>query len=464
MGYCASPDQSKYLQAKASGLQYYGNAILNTRIDFRRIVLTLLLVYYIFDRVFASRYSINLGLPWWTASACAFLFAAVALAGRHAEGSERAIRSALFGRYTAVFILPWVVFAGLSVLWMIQGTAGYYYPTRPVMELIKLIGIGLIVYGLGVEYGADAADKLFKTMVAMYFLSFLYGLACEGLSGFVSYLVDNSANVRQYYEVHDICLAIPMFIYYYWQMNIEAPHRKLKIAVAVFISLAGFKRIALAAAAVILILAFLIRIREMRGIRFTEVIIQCFLCAFGIFWIVFTGTGLIENVAAEYGINMMSRDVIYSFMQQYASFDFWQSIAGGKGLEFCNYRLLLASGVELHNMTITALHNDLLKLDIEMGLAGYLLWLAYTIFLVPAYLRSNFGPKAKTAYVLLTVFVFIVYATDNTTTYPVFQMVLFCILACATFAELTTSEAGGCDFVSRRLGRRGNVSSHIGVK
>ena len=427
-------EDNGFVRCDATPPQSLRDTILNTRISFRRMLITALLGIYVFLRVFVDRYSINLTLPWWSATVCAILLLVVAVL-RSEDGTLRARKVATFGRYAVIFLLPWAVFAALSVLWMLEGVAGYYYPLRPIMEFIKLAGIACVIFGLGIEYGEKAADKIFALIVAMYSVSFFYGLLSEGVGGFVSYLVDNSANVRKYYEVHDICLAMPMFIYYYWQMRPDASHRKLKIVIAAFISIAGFKRIALAAAFVVLILAYMVRIREQRGIRFTELLIQICLVAFAIIWIVFTGSDLIENMAREYGIDMMSRDVIYTFMRQYASFDFLQSLSGGKGIEFCNVRLLAASGVELHNMTITALHNDFLKLDIEMGFAGYLLWLVYTVFVVPAFLRSRFGANAKTAFILLTVFAFIVYATDNTTTYPVFQTVLYTVFASATFAN-----------------------------
>ena len=410
------------------------DSILNTRISFRRILITALLCIYVFIRVFVDRYGISLTLPWWSASACAVLLLIVAILRREDE-LLRAKKVATFGRYAVIFLLPWVVFAALSILWMLEGVAGYYQLTRPIMEFVKLSGIACIILGLGIEYGEKAADKVFALIIVMYSVSFFYGLLSEGVGGFASYLFNNSANVRKYYEVHDICLAMPMFVYYYWQMRPDASHREIKIAIAIFISIAGFKRIALAAAFVVLVLAYVVRIREQRGIRFTELLIQIVLAVFALFWIVFTGSDLVENMAREYGIDMMSRDIIYTFMRQYASFDFWQSLSGGEGIEFCNMRLLAASGVELHNMTITALHNDFLKLDIEMGFAGYLLWLAYTVFAVPAYLRSRFGASAKTAFVLLTVFAFIVYATDNTTTYPVFQIVLYTVFGSAAFAN-----------------------------
>lgn len=418
------------------------DSILNTPIFFRRILIILLIVFYVFIRVFVDRYSIHIVLPWWSASLCAFLVPVVALAHRE-DGGIRAKKVATFGQYSLIFLIPWAIFAVLSVLWMLEGVAGYYHLTRPIMELVKLTGVACIIFGLGIEFGEKAADKFFAVIVVMYLVSFLYGLLCEGVGGFVSYLVYNSADVRKYYEVHDICLAMPMFIYYYWQMKPDASHRKFKISLAILISIAGFKRIALAAAFVALVLAYIVRIRKQRGIRFSELLIQMGLFAFALFWIVFTGSDLIENVAQEYGIDMMSRDVIYTFMRQYASLDFWQSLSGGKGIEFCNVRLLAASGIELHNMTISALHNDFLKLDIEMGFAGYLLWLAYTVFVVPVFLRSRFDARAKTAYIMLMVFSFIVYATDNTTTYPVFQIVLFVILGSATFAEQFCADEGG---------------------
>lgn len=414
-------------------------SLLDKRISFRRVLLTILVVFYIFCRVFTARYDLDLPLPWWGAPISAFLFLAVAWVGCE-NRSERKVRSKVFGRYSLLFLIPWAVFAALSFLWMVEGVAGYYHLTRPPMEFIKMLSIACLLYGLGIEYGEKAADRFFAIVSAMYLLSFAYGLINAGVDGFVAYLIDNDAAMRRYYEVHDICLAMPMFVYYYWCVNTDARCRSFKLAVAIFISVAGFKRIAIAAVIVLFFVARLIRGKGQGRNFYIDLFLQCSLFMFAVFWVFFTGTGIIEIIAKNYGIDMMSRDVVYSYMQQFASFDFWHSLGGGMGIEFCNVKLLLASGAELHNITISALHNDFLKLDIEMGLAWFLFWLIYTLFIVPALLGKSFGRNARTQYVLLTVFSFIVYATDNTTTYPVFQTVLYVILASAALCSLGSQE------------------------
>ena len=73
---------------------------------------------------------------------------------------------------------------------------------------------------------------------------------------------------------------------------------------------------------------------------------------------------------------------------------------------------------------IRGLHNDLLKMYIECGFWGYVIWLILTLIYVPEKIKNKLGVRSATIYLALNIFAFITYLTDNTESYFVFQTIL----------------------------------------
>ena len=80
---------------------------------------------------------------------------------------------------------------------------------------------------------------------------------------------------------------------------------------------------------------------------------------------------------------------------------------------------------EVGNMaSARGLHNDVLKMYIECGFIGSLIWLTYNWLYVPINIFKKVGKKQATLYIALTIFAFITYLTDNTENYFAFQVIL----------------------------------------
>lgn len=80
-------------------------------------------------------------------------------------------------------------------------------------------------------------------------------------------------------------------------------------------------------------------------------------------------------------------------------------------------------------MAVTkALHNDLLKVYIELGFVGAMMWTWYWIMYIPNFLTKKVGIRNALICFTLIIYSFITYATDNTAGYFNYQMHLSMII------------------------------------
>ena len=125
----------------------------------------------------------------------------------------------------------------------------------------------------------------------------------------------------------------------------------------------------------------------------------------------------------------MGRNVIYDYFASYGGFDLANL---GQGLGFCELELERIEGSNAlgYMSSVRSLHNDLLRLTVEAGTVVSIVWLALKCFAIPLVLEKRFGVQTVLYYSLLLLYAFIVYMTDNTMSYIVFQATLFVMLAC----------------------------------
>ncbi len=87
------------------------------------------------------------------------------------------------------------------------------------------------------------------------------------------------------------------------------------------------------------------------------------------------------------------------------------------------------SSATLYNMaTIKALHNDFMKLYIDLGFSGFIVWCSYWLMYIPRKLIKRFDPEVSYSCLLIIIYSFITYMTDNTEGYFNYQMILVMII------------------------------------
>ena len=88
-------------------------------------------------------------------------------------------------------------------------------------------------------------------------------------------------------------------------------------------------------------------------------------------------------------------------------------------------------------VSIRALHNDFLKMYIELGFIGFCLWVFWWLLKMPKILQKRYGIKKVFVCLLLVLYAFVLYTTDNAESYTYFQMQLaaFIMYICCFYDE-----------------------------
>jgi hypothetical protein len=220
---------------------------------------------------------------------------------------------------------------------------------------------------------------------------------------------------------------MPLFACHYMFLGNKTRSNWIKTLLALFISFVGFKRIAIAAAVAIIVAWFLLgRKPSIRSQKNANMFLQIILFALPITWVLITSSDVFYDLCLRFGINPMNRNELYAYFAQFVSFN---PLHLGMGEGFCVVRLhdIGATGTNFLR-GILGVHNDFLRLFVEAGCLGFFAGLLYYIWYFPKRIEKRYGTVAKLIFLMCILYAFIVYCTDNTTYYLVFQCGLYLII------------------------------------
>lgn len=337
-----------------------------------------------------------------------------------------------------IMLVPFtLLFLWTIALWVFEAS-GLSKISRAFSLFLQYFSITIFVFGLILRYGKKAVSKLLVVIAAVYCISVISCLVMYGPCSIGTYIANMAIDgerdsafwtYQPFFEMHDICLAAPLFVFYYLVVDKNNERRWLYIGIAALISLLGFKRIALLALIVVLGAygASLIPKVKRHSVRFA-LILRILIVLLVCIWITITSSSSLIAFLSQSGINLMGRNIIYDYFTSYGGLDLTNL---GQGLGFCGLELeRIADTKVLGSMSsVRGLHNDLLRVTIEAGVVVGFIWLVIKAFLVPAFLEKRFGGSVTLGYSLLLLYAIFVYMTDNAMGYIVFQSTLFVMLA-----------------------------------
>ena len=214
------------------------------------------------------------------------------------------------------------------------------------------------------------------------------------------------------------------------------------IAVALIFFTTGLKRIAVAAVLCALLVSWILKAMPEKGARQVIRILGYVLIAVAILYIAAVKFGLYEAVVEYFGIDTKGRVELNHYIDSYYSFS---PLFGGEGLGFVSR--FFGTEEMLRRTPAGALHNDFLRMYVEIGFCGYLIWL----WLFLGYRFRYFCKKCCFDVVLIAfatcLYCYVTYLTDNTYYYFYTNMAAFTlILSCeyeSSRPAITESEEYG---------------------
>lgn len=225
-------------------------------------------------------------------------------------------------------------------------------------------------------------------------------------------------------ELHEDTFAFGVLMV--WFMLDGIRKNKWKLLVCMFFFFLGFKRIGMFGIFVAAALYLLSRKLSDDSLKKLMMGIMIVMMVYGFLYVWFVRSGNFVKLMDELGIDLMGRQNLYKFIEDYYVIS---PLFMGHGFESIEHILKGAGDIKVANTYISrmsALHCDYLAMYIQMGFIGYIAWMYYR-FIDVTHFCGKYGRKAMLAWALSMIYLGITYMTDNTSMYFLPCMVQFMI-------------------------------------
>lgn len=327
-------------------------------------------------------------------------------------------------------VIVGIIFCSIMIWILDLQTLGYII--KGVSKIsYQLLNIAIVLSAVYL-FEENAAKYTFFGIAGANFVIIALGAATTGIGGAVrdmirnitsfgaNDVINNSTFIRAI-EIHDITFVMGVFIIYFLFFCPAEKYRYVYAGVALFLFFAGLKRIAFLSMLVAIAFAIFCLLLGPKGKSHMLVFTAVCIVAFCYFYIVIIQKGIFSRFCIEHEIELNGREKIYDFISQYYTVS---PSYLGRGYEFCVHLLKSMWHTKDQVVAITAVHNDILKMYVEMGFWGFFLWImVYYVYQTHWYI-SRCGEKVAVCFMAINVYMLVTYMTDNTMFYYWSSMVI----------------------------------------
>lgn len=338
--------------------------------------------------------------------------------------------------FLKMYLLPQIIFFGYSIIIMMFGISKWEYLGTNLTSFIPII-LAIIAF----YFFKEKAFKYVCISIGLsWTLSTMFALLQHGpfiirqaiIQGFIdSYYISASLSRANYFEIHDIVLAVGYFVVFYFYSKIdknkeEKSWSRLYLIFFLLIALMGIKRVGILG--IIIALLFRILIKRWGKKRLKVCIISgwvaFFLCFFFIY--ILSSGDWIFKILRDYGINPAGRNRYYKTILDLSVFSpSWLGLGRGAVAKILNNEMIY--------LGVGGVHSDLIKIYVENGFILYAWWLWYFLIHNTKKYAKRFNINAAVVYFGITIYMFVLYTTDNTDVY--FACQLLCVTLPITYAS-----------------------------
>ena len=326
--------------------------------------------------------------------------------------------------FVALFCGPKILmFIYSCILWIINNTP-FPYISRGISDTL----FGCIAFFCGISLGFRLKQNIINitlmSALTVYATSYLIGFLDNGINFIYAFNPLNSLadNYTNYTELHQLTYIVGLYlIVCLLKVNDNNLHiDKTVLLLSVFTFFVSWKRIGIVA--ILFTMAYLycsnIIIKKYKSIFLKSTgIVGIIACMLFVYTVI---SGTFIDIMDSFSINLMGRNIIYSYFSQFANFSY--SFIGN-GLGFVGRTFDYTTRDDLYNMvSIKALHNDFFKMYLEIGFLCFLLWLIWWLLKLPCIIKNRYGIENAQNAFLLILYSYILYSTDNAEGYTYFQV------------------------------------------
>ena len=341
-----------------------------------------------------------------------------------------------------MYLLPHIVMHAYTIILIIFG----YFSKDIISTNISVYFPTIVAISSFHMFGAKGAIK--NNIIAVllsWTISIISSLILRGpgiivqaiLQGYVDPYIQYHGIAANYFELSELVLAIGYVFVYYVITRKGLQVKEISIMLTIFIMMIlGVKRISVLGALVAILfykvaekLSYIKKIRLLK-ICTISALFLCFLYVFMIF------DNRLFTILGNYGINAMGREYYFTDVIKYGYFGI-----GYLGIGRNAVAKLLTG--ELSYLRVGGVHCDLLKIYMEIGMIGFLVWLWYYLYKMTHIYLRKWGIQAALMYFTLNIYTFILYVSDNVEIYTAYQ--ILSIVIPIGYAELVKGQEKNCN-------------------
>ncbi len=296
-------------------------------------------------------------------------------------------------------IIKWVIGKEIDIINQITVFLYWIIPICQMQSAIYLLG-------------KKAIDYTFFATIANYLICIISYLCLYKLDGIIHFFNYIKVGVSPL-EIHELIFVMGLFfIYYCFFEDKNEKYHKIKISLSIICLFLGMKRIEIAALAIVSIIYKIIQLlkkNKQQIIVMKTISIICIIIS--IIYLAIVQNGTLNMLSEKYDINFKSRLEAYNYFKEDYELSFSYK---GKGLGYVMDKLSQADS-SLHG--IGDLHNDVLKLYIELGAIIWIIYFINFALLQTNRIQKQYGDKVTKLYFVFMLFTYILYYTDNVNRY-----------------------------------------------
>lgn len=246
-----------------------------------------------------------------------------------------------------------------------------------------------------------------------------------GFTGIISSITSVfGGSSENFFEVHELTFCIGMLlVYYLFFCKKKNLRTKLLVTLLLIVFIIGDKRIGFAGIIVAGIFSYVVNRRGLSRKMLYIVGIMGIVASFVYLWLVYSN--ILFDILSVRNIGSSGRDIIFGYFTRRTEFSINQT---GWGLAGINKVIENWDASEVMYMqSVSGLHNDILSVFITYGFVGSVFWFAFYLIYLPQAFYKRFSKRTATIYMLLIIYLFVTYLTDNTANYFLCQVLLLLI-------------------------------------
>jgi len=336
-------------------------------------------------------------------------------------------RAAVLVRHTAVQMFPFLVTLLCSFFIWVALRADINTIWNGIINLIPQLAAICVAAATLYLFGSGGIWYCLSAMCLANLLRVLAVIQEGGLPAFLTefYALLTTFGVQtgplmRRLELHDLTFAFGPFLLYllYQLFTRKKPRRHLLWLLPTFgFFLVGLKRIAVPAVLLGLLFALFLRLLPEKGAAQTALCLAVGLMAVSFLYLVAIENGLFEYMEHVLHLNTKGRMEMYERMKDYYEIGFTY-IGQGLGFERSIDWMSGGGSLGVKSGAAVQIHNDFLRMYLNVGFWGYWLWLwSYLIVRIRYWFRQG-GRDGGCLFLGICVYCFVLYATDNTIYYP----------------------------------------------